>query len=206
MHSQQNLAIYTGTLVGTIVYLFYSFIYTDRMIDLYASLRFVGLILIPLSCIIAGKFLFFFKIGTSLYEKVRYKGQRPHYENAISKEESYVIGIIVSVLLTSIVYLMFPSERLGYGILIGTFVTRWTKTVLMYGTGHPCRLYYPISKKIHTTTNLTPEPEIRLYWRPVQTTTFGILLSLYIITIPYVQNIALRIFIHFEGLLQQFGI
>lgn len=206
MQSQRNLAICSGILVGTLVYILYTIQHVDSAFDVYASLRLGGLLVIATAVFIAGRFLFFFKMSIILYEKIRYKGHRPHAENSITKEDSYFIGLLIAGLLTAMAYFIFPSERIIYSVFVGTLVTRIFKTSLMYTTGRPCRLWYPLSHKINRASDIVPEPEIRMYWRPVEVFTVGILFTLYVLTIPQLQMLIVKFFMYSGNALRHIGI
>lgn len=207
MHTQRNLSIVVGAAVGIIVYILFTFLHTDGLLQFYASLRFGAILLIIISCLIAGKFFIFIQILTIVYEKIRYKGNRPHREIQVANDESMVLGIIVPIFITMItVFLVGFSDRLVYSLFIATIVVRIIKITLMYTTGYKCRFMYPFSFKSYNMVNILPEPELKAYWRPIEVFAFGAIITILLVTLPIFQTITIRFFEFADPALRSLGI
>jgi len=189
MQSQRGLATVIGIVAGTLVYMAATYLNTDGFLNFYANLRFGGLLIILFASICAGRLYMVVTPFIIIYEKLRYIGNRPHRELQITNDNSIPLLVIIPIILTFIGVLILPSSRLVYGIFIGTFVTRISKLYFVYRTGYSCRLWWPFSNKSYKTTDVMPEPELRIWWRPVQAYAATFLFIVYASTFPLVQYV-----------------
>lgn len=207
MHTQRNLSIVVGTAVGIIIYILFTFLHTDGLLQFYASLRFGAIFLIIFSCLIAGRFFILIQVLTIIYEKIRYTGNRPHREIQVANDESLFLAITIPVLITlTTILLVGFSERLICSLLAATLVVRVLKMILMSITGYKCRFLYPISFKSYYMVNIFPEPELNAYWRPIEVFAFGAIITILLVTIPIFQNITIRFFTFADPALRSLGI
>jgi hypothetical protein len=206
MHSQRSIAVTVGVLTGTLTYILWTWFKTDGVLEFYAAVKLGGLLIILFSCIIAGRFGILFKATRIVYEKIRYIGNRPHREIQISNDESLVVAVLISLMFAYISMLLIPSDRLAYGVLIGVFLARFFKLTFMYTTGYPCRLWWPLPGRSYRTTEIYPEPELRIFWKPLQVYSISILLFIYIATLPFLQNVTVRFIFFASDALANLGI
>ncbi len=207
MYTQRTLSMIIGAVVGIFIYMLYTFLRTDGLLQFYASLRFGAILLIILSCLIATRFFILIQISTIIYEKIRYKGNRPHREIQVANDESLFLAITIPILITLITILLVGfSERLIYSLFAAKLVVRITKMILMSITGYKCRFFYPISFKSYYMVNIFPEPELKAYWGPIEVFAFGAIITILLVTIPIFQTITIRFFAFADPALRSLGI
>jgi hypothetical protein len=204
--SQKNLSMYVGMMAGAIVYVLYSVLDYGASLNMYASLRFFGLLYIVIACIFAAHFAPIFQILMKTYEKIRYIKNRPHHERSSSRENSHIVDLMV-VLFFMVISLVFGiSERMLVSTGIGVILTRIVKTSLVYRSGHACRLYWPISSKVYETSDIMPEAMTRMFWKPVEVYALGMLMFLFVSLIPPLQELIIRFFFYSDAAISSLGI
>lgn len=206
MYSQRGLATIIGVLFGTVVYLVSTYFNSTGFLSFYGNVKLGGLLIILFAAICSARFYQFVTPFIIIYEKIRYIGNRPHRELQITNDSSFPLAIFVAVLLTLLAAQILPSSRLVYGVFAGTLVARIVKIYLMYSTGYSCRLLWPFTNRSYKTTDVMPECELRVWWKPVQTYSISFLFVLYVLTIPILQEVSLTFAIRTVEMLQLLGI
>jgi hypothetical protein len=188
MDAQKGFAVSIGATIGTIVYLYVTFINTTGLLNFYLNLQLGGLLIILAACYISGIFYSFIAPFIIIYEKLRYKGPRPHRELETTNDESIFLTLFITLLLAFVSLILISSTRVVYGVIAGVLATRLLKFALLYKTGYSCRMYWPFTCKSTKSTEVMPEGDLLYALNPTRMWMISFLFLLYIITIPIVQR------------------
>lgn len=188
MEAQKGFAVSIGAMIGTLAYLYITFTKTTGLLHFYLNLQLGGLLMILVACYISGIFYSFITPFIIVYEKIRYKGPRPHRELETTNDESILLTIFITLLLAAVSMMLVSSSRVMYGVVIGVLATRFLKFALMYKTGYSCRMYWPLSCKSTRSTEVMPEGDLLYALNPARLWMVSFLFLLYVVTIPIIQT------------------